>query len=133
VGSNPTARRTEPAPPGARLTGMRTRLRVTLIITAAAVLTLAVANAAARADEPNRGWILDQGAPMYFDDPNSASCFLGCTQPDTTPVKGTPVTILCRTEFGYLKVLFDNQPGKSWVFAADVEAFGKPRACGSLD
>jgi len=108
-------------------------MRYVLAVTVLAVLLLAALSTVARADELAHGWILDQGAPMYSVDPNGPLCALGCTQPDTTPVAGTPVDIYCRSEFGYLKVQFATQPGVSWVFAADVHAFGTPPACGPFD
>jgi hypothetical protein len=115
---------------------MRNRLlRVALAVTVLAALVLALASVfalPAHADEPTRGWIMDQGAPLYSADPNSPLCALGCTEPDTTPVTGTPVNIICRSEFGYLKVLLPTS-GPAWVFAADVHAFGTPRPCGLLD
>lgn len=108
--------------------------RITLGVTIFAALLLAALFlyvGPAHADTA-RGWILDQGAPTYTDDPNSISCTFGCNA-GTTPVAGTPVDIMCRTEQGYLKVAYPGQPRSVWVFAADVHAFGKPAACGALD
>ena len=118
---------TEPGPIRCRDLGMRASSLTGLLI-AAALALLAHRSGQPRpvaygldgiaAPDVVSGTVLDSGAPLWSAEPTSLGCLLGCPA-GHTPAPGSPVTIACRSDQGYLRLAGD--PGV-WVFAADVHA-----------